>query len=64
MSNLWDKIFIDVSDECYGEIRKKLIAIGSGGTFIETASCRMLVMGNVALRNGYKEEKNATAQIS
>lgn len=51
-----DKRVIDVSNACYVEIRQKLIDDGVGGTIIERGSLgRVIDMGNVVVRNGYKE---------
>ena len=49
-----DKQVIDVSSECYNELRKKLIMAGTGGTIVERGSCgRVIDMGEVVVRTGY-----------
>lgn len=50
-----DKQVIDVSEACYEEIRKKLVAAGTGGTIIERGhgAGRVIDMGEVVIRNGY-----------
>jgi hypothetical protein len=52
---LQDKITIDVSDACYDEIKKKLVAAGTGGTMIERGGStgRIIDMGEIVVRNRY-----------
>lgn len=62
MSNLvpeQDKVCIDVSDACYDEIRKLLVAAGTGGTIIERGGSigKVIDLHDVLIRNGYKEKK-------
>jgi len=55
-----EKRVIDVSDACYDEIRRLLIADGIGGTIIERGGGlgRVIDMGGVVVRNGYAEAKS------
>jgi hypothetical protein len=50
-----DKLVIDVSGECYDEIRSKLIALGTGGTIIERGGGvgKVIDMGEIVIRTRY-----------
>lgn len=56
-----DKLVIDVSSECYEEVRSKLVALGTGGTIIERGTCgRVIDMGEIVIRNGYAARRATT----
>jgi hypothetical protein len=50
-----DKVTIDVSTACYDEIRRKLVAAGTGGTIVERGAGigKVIDMGGVVIRTGY-----------
>lgn len=49
------KPVIDVTTDCYNEIRKKLVAQGNAGTFIERGGGlgRCIDCGQFVIRTGY-----------
>lgn len=55
---------IDVTEACYDEIRKKLVALGNGGRIIELSNTRMIDMYNVTIRTRGRQGKyeQATTQ--
>jgi len=58
--NAESNYIIDVTDACYDEIRKKLVALGNGGTIVELPNRRLIDMHNVTIRAKGRQGSVAT----
>ena len=61
-----DELVIDVSEACYDEIRKKLVAAGTGGTIIERGHGvgGVIDLDGVVIRTGYAARHAQTQNLA